>query len=233
MKVAIMQPYFLPYLGYFQLINAVDVFVIYDNIQFTKKGWIHRNRMLVEGESKLFTVPLKKDSDFLNVNERFLSNDFENTKIKLLRTIKNNYHKAPRFKEVYAVLEHILNFEDFNLFNFVYHSIVEICEFLSIDTKLVISSSLDINHDLTSKDKVLAICKNQTAIQYYNTYGGIELYDKQEFLNEGIILSFMKSKTINYIQFNKPFVPWLSILDVMMFNSKEEIRVMLNEYTLL
>ncbi len=98
MKVAIMQPYFLPYIGYFQLINAVDKFVIYDNIEFTKKGWINRNRILVNGKDEFISLPITKASDFLHANQRYLASNFENEKNKILRKIKESYRKAPYFK---------------------------------------------------------------------------------------------------------------------------------------
>jgi hypothetical protein len=136
-KVAIMQPYFFPYIGYFQLINAVDIFVVYDNIQFSKKGWFHRNRILVNGKDDFFTLPLKKDSDFLNVNQRSLSETWEHEKVKILRKIKENYRKAPHFTETMPLIEEIFGFANTNLFHFIYDSIVKICKILEIKTKLL------------------------------------------------------------------------------------------------
>lgn len=233
MKLAIMQPYFLPYIGYFQLIAAVDVFVVYDNIQFTKKGWIHRNRILSQGDSKLFTIPLKKDSDYLDIRQRIISADFKTFKDKLLRSLKNDYQNAPYFKSTYTLLENLLNYNDLNLFQFIYNSIVQICKTLNIRTEIVISSSLPIDHALTSQHKVIEICKHLKATHYLNTIGGLELYQKKDFLNEHIHLHFIKSQDIIYKQFQDTFVPWLSILDVMMFNTKEEITDMLNSYQLI
>ena len=89
MKLAIMQPYFFPYIGYFQLIKSVDEFVIYDNIQYTKKGWINRNRILVNGTDYLISLPLKKDSDYLNVVDRQLAESWEKDRTKLLTLITN------------------------------------------------------------------------------------------------------------------------------------------------
>ncbi len=83
MKLAIMQPYFFPYIGYFQLINTVDEFVVYDNIEFTKKGWINRNRILVNGKDEYITLPIKKDSDFLHVKDRFLAETWSKDSAKM------------------------------------------------------------------------------------------------------------------------------------------------------
>lgn len=227
-----MQPYFFPYIGYFQLINSVDEFIIYDNIQYTKKGWINRNRILVDGVEKLFTIPLKKDSDYLNVCEREISTDWNKDKLKVINQLKQ-YSKAPFFKDVYPLIEKCINNPNVNLFDFIYDSLVIINEYLGIKTNIVVSSSIDMNHSLKSQDKVIEICKKRNATKYINAIGGIDLYDKEVFLNNGIELNFIKSDPINYKQFNNEFVPWLSIIDVMMFNSKEEISKYLKSYTLI
>ncbi len=233
MKLAIMQPYFFPYIGYFQLINSVDVFVIYDNIQFTKKGWINRNRILVNQKDDYFTIPLKKDSDYLNINQRILSENWHADRKKILNKIKDSYRKSPFFEEVYPLFEKCLNNEESNLFDFVYFSLKETMNFLSINTKIIVSSSIQIDHKLKSEEKVLAICKELTASDYINPIGGIELYSKEQFELNNIKLHFQKSNQINYVQYNNEFIPWLSIIDVLMFNSKEAIKVYLNDYKLI
>lgn len=131
-SIAIMQPYFLPYIGYFQLINSVDEFVVYDNIQFTKRCWIHRNRILENGKDVFISLPLKKDSDYLNVNERYLADNFLEYKIKILNKIKNNYRRAPFYSTVHSLIERIFEYENHNLFEFVFNSIIEVCNFLGI-----------------------------------------------------------------------------------------------------
>ena len=156
MKIAIMQPYFFAYLGYFQLINAVDSFVIYDNIQYTKKGWINRNRYLLNGKDELFSIALKKDSDFLDVCERFISSEFNRQ--KLIAKFANAYAKAPCKGEVMPLLESIINYKANNLFEYIFNSVLKICEFLGIKTKFIVSSSINIDHEnLKGKDKVIAI----------------------------------------------------------------------------
>lgn len=231
MKLGIMQPYFLPYIGYFQLLNAVDKYVIYDNIQFTKKGWINRNRILQNGKDALITIPVEKDSDYLNICQRSVSSGFD--KKKLLNQIKESYRKAPYFDEVMPLTEEIVNYDDNNLFDYIYHSIVKICGYLKIDTKFIVSSTIDIDHSLKGQAKVIAICKALGATEYYNAIGGQELYSITDFEKENIKLNFVSSNPVEYKQFTNEFVPWLSILDVMMFNSTEEIKKMLNEYKLI
>jgi hypothetical protein len=233
MKLAIMQPYFMPYIGYFQLINSVDEFVIYDNIQYTKKGWINRNRVLVNGKDQLITLPIKKDSDYLNVVERELSESWGKDKGKMLNVIKSSYSKAPYFQETFELISKCLNNPEINLFRFIYDSIVLINSYLEIKTPIVISSTIDVDHTLKSQDKVLSLCKEQNADIYINSIGGVELYDKEVFKQNNIELNFIKSNPLQYKQFNNEFVSWLSIVDVMMFNSKEQIKKYLNNYTLI
>lgn len=230
-RVAIMQPYFLPYIGYFQLINAVDEFIIYDNIQFSKKGWFHRNRLLQNGKDEYFTLPLKKDSDFLVVNDRFLTENWESEKNKILRKIKENYRKAPFFEVSFPIIEEVFNFKNTNLFEFSFNSLKILCDWLDIKTSFIISSSLDIDHEtLRGEAKVMALCKAVNATHYVNPIGGLELYNGTNFKNNNLELSFIKSKPIVYQQFNENFVPWLSILDLMMFNSKDQIKLWLNDF---
>ncbi|MEQ8414716.1 MAG: WbqC family protein [Imperialibacter sp.] len=233
MKVAIMQPYFLPYVGYFQLINAVDKFVIYDNIEFTKKGWINRNRFLVNGGDEFFTLPLKKDSDYLQVKERLLADSFESDRAKILRKIKEAYRKAPFADKTYPILEDIFNYQSKNLFDYILNSVRIVCNQFGIQTEIVISSSIDINHQLRSESKVIEICKKIGASAYINPIGGVELYSSSKFALDGIELSFLKASPFEYSQFQNAFVPWLSILDVMMFVSVDEIvDRLINNYTL-
>ena len=231
-RLAIMQPYIFPYIGYFQLINSVDEFVIYDNIQFTKKGWINRNRILANGKDQLITIPLKKDSDYLDIVERELSESWEKDKNKILNVIKSSYNKAPYFQETFNIILECLNNPERNLFKFIYDSIILINEYLEIKTPIIISSSINADHALKSQDKVLSLCKAQKADVYINSIGGVKLYDKEIFKHKEIELNFIKSNPIEYKQFKNEFVPWLSIIDVLMFNSKDEIKNYLNEYTL-
>lgn len=234
MKVAVMQPYFLPYIGYFQLIKAVDKFVVYDNIEFTKKGWINRNRILVNGKDEYFTLPLKKDSDYLHIDKRRLAGSFEVEKNKILRKITACYKKAPFYQTVFPLVEKLFNENEENLFKFIYHSLIAVCEYLGIYTQLIISSSLQIDHQLKSQDKVIRICKTLNATQYINPIGGVELYSKKAFEENNIQLSFIKSNELKYDQLQSEFIPWLSILDVMMFNNKEKIQQYLqSDYTLI
>ncbi len=233
-KIAIMQPYFFPYIGYFQLIEKADVFVIYDEIKFTKKGWINRNRFLCQNKVNHFTLPLKKGSDYLNVSERFLSDDWETERLKLLNKIKSAYLKAPFFEQTYMLFKQCLYYDNKNLFDFIYNSVKLICNYLDINTEIKKSSELQIPNELKSVNKVKTICKRLQAKIYINPIGGIELYDKLDFLNDNLELLFLKARNISYLQFDNGFEPFLSILDVMMFNDVEKIKEMIkNEFEIL
>lgn len=232
MRLAIMQPYFMPYIGYFQLIAAVDQFIVYDNIKYTKKGWINRNRMLQNGNDVMFSLPLKGGSDSLDVCERELAADFNRD--KLLNQFRGAYRRAPYFEQTFPLVERIVRHEDSNLFRFLHHSIVETCGHLGITTKIRISSEIDIDHSLKSQDKVLALCKAAGANTYVNSIGGMELYSKEAFRAQGIELMFIRSKPFEYAQLGNEFVPWLSIIDVMMFNPIETVRTgITNNYELI
>ena len=224
-----MQPYFLPYIGYWQLMNAVDRFVVYDNIQYTKRGWINRNRILVNGQPQYFTLPLKHDSDFKNVDQRRLVDDWETYKWKLMRKITAVYKQAPFFKDTDEVLLDCFECANYNLFRFILNSLYMVKGYLDIHTPLIRSSTINIDHSLRGKDKVLAICKALGADRYINPCGGVELYDKQEFFNQDIELVFLKAEEHVYDQYAE-WVPWLSILDIMMFNQVETIQQMLSQF---
>ena len=232
MKLAIMQPYFFPYVGYFQLIAAVDLFIVYDNIKYTKKGWINRNRMLQNGKDVTFSLPLKNASDHLDVCERELAPDFKRE--KLLNQIKGAYRGAPYFSQAFRLVEEILRCEDNNLFGFLHHSIVKTSEHLGITTQIKRSSDIAIDHGLKNQDKVLALCEAVGAATYVNAIGGMELYSKEAFQEKSVDLKFIHSRPFEYAQFGDAFVPWMSIIDVMMFNPADTIRnCIANNYELI
>ncbi|MBI5482374.1 MAG: WbqC family protein [Deltaproteobacteria bacterium] len=222
MRLAIMQPYFLPYIGYFQLIGAVNEFITYDNIKYTKKGWINRNRMLRNGQDVMFTVPLTGASDHLTIVERELAAEFD--RAKLLSQFRGAYLRAPFFESTFPLIERVVNHPDNNLFRFLHNSIMEVCAHLGLKTKITVSSTVPIDPGLKNQDMVLAYCKAAGAETYVNAIGGVELYSKDVFREQGIELRFLKSRPFEYAQLGAPFVPWLSILDVLMFNPIEAVQ---------
>jgi hypothetical protein len=227
MRLAIMQPYFLPYIGYFQLIAAADVFIIYDSIKYTKKGWINRNRMLLNGAESTFSLPLKRDSDSLDIVEREIAAEYDPD--KFCQQIRGAYQRAPYFLTTFPIVEQALHCESRNLFEFIRHTLEVTCAFLDIHTEVRVSSTIPIADGLKGQDKVLALCKQVGAESYINSIGGMTLYSREAFLHQGIDLRFLQPRPLVYPQFSNDFVPWLSILDVMMFNPVATIRAQLRE----
>lgn len=229
--IGIMQPYFFPYIGYWQLINAVDRFVIYDNIQYTKKGWINRNYYLRNNRKTLFSINLEKASDYLDIRNRVISSEYKRE--KMLLHLQSAYKKAPMYSKAYAVIAEMIHFPSCNLFEYIYNSIIQICKYLDIKTEIIVSSSIRINHSLKSEDRVVALCKKLDGTRYINAINGRNLYSASRFANEGILLQFIKARQLEYTQWKEEiFTPCLSIIDLMMFNSKHEIAQMLLEYDL-
>ena len=230
MILGIMQPYFLPYIGYFQLMKAVDRYVIYDDVNYIKGGWINRNNLLVNGRKQLFTIALEGASPNKKINEIRIKDDFS----KFLRTVRMNYSKAPCFGAFMPVLERIAGFGDRKLARFIANSFHELASYLGFDTQFVVSSELEKDKSLCGQDKVIHICRLLRADTYYNAVGGRELYDAETFAANGIELKFLSSCLLPYPQLKThEFVPALSLLDVLMNNSVRETNDLLNAYALL
>ena len=232
MKLGIMQPYFVPYIGYWQLMNAVDKYVIYDDVNFIKGGWINRNSILVNGQPKYFNIPMIGASPFKLINEIGVNNDLQLIN-KNLRIIEAAYKKAPYYKDVYPIVEEILKCGKNDIAGYIEESFKVINKYLGISTELIVSSNLKKDCSLKGQDKVLQICGLLGATEYYNAVGGQELYSFDAFEKHGIKLKFLNTKEIIYDQFGQMFQPNLSIIDVMMFNSVEEIMTFLNEFELI
>jgi len=228
MRLAIMQPYLFPYLGYFQLIRAVDAFVVYDDVNYIKGGWINRNFILAEGDKQLITLPLQGASPNQLINQVTVGN----RQNKLIETIRHRYGKAPQFSAVFALVENILRQHEKNLARFLDYQLRQICDYLGLHPKWYVSSSLKKDNELRGQDKVLAICEELGATHYINVPGGKSLYDREAFAGRGMQLSFIQPKAVAYRQFGNEFTPNLSIIDVMMFNDKEQCAKLLEEYEL-
>lgn len=230
MRLGIMQPYFLPYIGYWQLLAAVDRYVVYDDVNFIKGGWIYRNRILVQGRAQYMNVRMSGSSSFKKINEvQVNASDIWRT--KLLRTVEMAYRKAPFFSEVFPLFEKIIRQQENNLAEFLFFSLQEVATFLHIDTQLILSSDVPQDRSLHGEERVLDICQSLGATEYINAIGGQALYQSEHFAARGITLHFLQSEAGPYLQFGEPFVSNLSILDVMMFNSPEKIQEMLDAYT--
>ena len=232
MKLGIMQPYFFPYLGYWQLLNAVDQYVIYDDVNFVKGGWINRNRILVQGAPQYLNLQMQGASPYKKILDLGV-NPSPVWKEKVLATLTMAYKRAPYYDEVFPILKETILCQELRLSTYVINSIRAVCGYLQIDTKLLLSSEMDQDRSLRGQDRVLDISKRLGANHYCNAIGGQELYSKEIFHKDGIELHFVKTHFVVYQQFKNEFVPGLSIIDVMMFNSPKEIQAMLEDYELL
>ncbi|MCI8567073.1 MAG: WbqC family protein [Lachnospiraceae bacterium] len=229
MNLAIMQPYFLPYIGYWQLLYAVDTFVIYDDVNYIKKGWINRNRLLEGGKPAFFQIDLKHVSQNKYINETERYQDMRQQS-KLLKRIAICYKKALFFEEIYPIIEHIILDTEMNLAKYLENSIRYLADYLDIQTNIINSSGLKKDRTLKGQEKIIDICKRLDAERYYNAIGGTSLYNKEIFSLHGIELRFLESLTVDYVQFNNEFIPSLSILDVLMFNGKEKTKEYLTKF---
>lgn len=225
-----MQPYFLPYIGYFQLMGAVDVFVAYDNIKYTKKGWINRNRFLRNGTDASFGVPIRHDSDRLDIAQRTIAPGFDRT--GLLAQLREAYRKAPHFAATWPLVTAVVETPEENLFGFLLQGLKLTRDHLGLRTPIVASSSIAADHSLRSQERVIAIAQSLGARTYVNAAGGADLYSREAFSEAGLDLRFLRSTVVHYPQAGAPFVPWLSIVDVLMFNGAERTHALLREYEL-
>ena len=232
MSIAIMQPYFFPYIGYFQLINAVDEFVFYDDVNFMKKSYINRNSILLNQKAFQFTVPLKEASQNKIIKDIEV---FTNQKWihDFLKTFEHAYKSAPFYQEVLQIVKTIFNSDYKNIAELSVITVTEVCKYLKIDSKFSISSQDYSNtKKLPKTERLIAIAKQSDKQTYVNGIGGRSLYSKKDFKAQNIDLVFLKTQDIKYEQFGNEFVPFLSILDVLMFNSKASVKDLLDKYTL-
>ncbi len=233
MKLAIMQPYLFPYIGYWQLIHAVDKFVILDDVNYIKRGYINRNSILINGNPYKFTIPIKKATQNKLIMETQLNFD-EQAKQKFLLMLQNAYKKAPYYGDVMPIMEQIINNPEEDLTAYIYNSLIKIAKYLQIDTEFLISSQIEKNNNLRAQDRIIEICKRVQTDVYINSCGGRELYDHESFKKEGMKLLFLdtRGEKVIYNQKNDSFEKNLSIIDVMMFNDIKTIRQFLEEYDL-
>jgi len=235
MKLALMQPYFFPYIGYFQLIHAVDTFIVYDTVTYIKNGWIKRNRYLLNDSVKYFSLSIKSASSHkLIIDTNIADEDDLHSKEKVTKTIKMAYSKAPYFNQVFPLLDMLIRDEEQNIANYNTQILRELCAYLEINTKILQGSNVLSASELTGQDRVIEICKIFDADHYVNPIGGIDLYESALFNEQGIKLSFLQtSDKIKYHQWNDTFTSNLSIIDILMFNSKSEVISLLEAFSII
>lgn len=228
MNLAVMQPYLFPYIGYFQLIYASDLFIIYDDVSYIKQGYINRNNILTPNGPVRFTVPVPGASSNKLISELSYSEDVT----KVLKTIQQSYSKSPYFNKVYPLLESILLYKNRDIAEICLKSYRDILEYLGLQRKFLKSSELDYDRSLSAKDRLISFSHKFGADCYINTPGGRELYNKPDFAKEAVDLKFIDSLPIQYDQGVEDFVPNLSIIDVLMNCSPERIISILKQYEL-
>lgn len=229
--IAIMQPYFLPYIGYFQLLAAVDKFVVLDDVNYINRGWINRNRLLLNGVAHTFTIPLRGASQNKLICEIELD-DAQGWREKLLRTIRQAYVRAPCYVPVYTLMENLINYPSPRLDEFLLNSIREVVHYLSLKVEIVNSSRFYNNARLKGQERILDICRQERADVYINPIGGVNLYDRANFSKQDLSLYFLRSRPVIYSQGKSEHVPWLSIMDVLMFNEPTAVKQLLAEMDL-
>lgn len=231
MKIAVMQPYLFPYIGYFQLFHAVNKFVVFDDVRFKKRGWINRNYILINGQKYLFTVPLSDSSQNKLIKDTKIIEDNKWRKF-FLRSIRLSYRKAPFFEEIFPIIECIITLNERSISKFILHSFYVLKEALGLNTEIIPTSAIYNNSELKGQYRILDICCQENANQYINLSGGIGLYNFELFQENAVKLLFLKSQLISYEQFTNNFVPSLSIIDVLMFNGFLKTRKFLLTYSL-
>jgi hypothetical protein len=234
-KVAIMQPYFFPYIGYFSLLKNTDEFIFLDTVQFIRHGWIERNRILKQGEGWLYVkVPLKSHSQNELIKDLKVDNS-QNWQQKILSQIEPYKKIAPHYQPVRSLVEELLanNYDDIVSLNKA--AVDAVCGYLGLGktTQVFSKMSLTIDEPHTADEWALNICKSLRGVdEYWNPPGGEEFFDKAKYEAAGIELHFLKPELAEYDQKRQAFETGLSIIDVMMFNSKEETNKMLDNYEL-
>lgn len=208
--------------------NLADTFVISDSMQYIKKGYINRNYILLNGERHRFTI------EVIGVHGTSLINEVNVGKNarKIISTIKHAYKNAPHFNDVFPMIEALLQNKETNIARYLGNSMQEIAKYLSMNTEFLYLSELQGETTLKSQDRTIDICKRVNADKYVNAIGGQSLYDKESFKREDIELEFLEVIDVEYKQFYNKFVPHLSIIDVLMFNSKEEVNKLLKLFVL-
>jgi len=228
MKLAVMQPYLFPYLGYFQLIYASDLFLIYDDVAYIKQGYINRNSILSPNGTTRFTIPVPGASSNKLISELEFSQDVSKT----LKTIEQSYSKAPWFEDVFPIIRGTLELSDRSITSVCQRSFEDIFSYLGVEKQFKKTSELDYDRSASARDRLVELCKQFGADCYINAPGGRKLYAKQDFAERGIDLKFVESFPVEYSQGKDEFVSNLSIIDVLMHCPPEEVIRLLSKYVL-
>lgn len=236
-KVGIMQPYFMPYIGYISLLKHCEIFILFDTVQFIRHGWIERNRMLKQNNNWLYIkVPLIKVNSQKTLIKECLIDNQQDWKLKILHQIKHYKNIAPNYNQVEKILMEIFEKDYDNIVSLNKASLEAISTYLGFKKKLQILSEMELNiiKPKAPDEWALNICKelNLPKIHYVNLIGGLNFFNRDKYTKENIEISFHKMNMHCYNQQRDYFESGLSILDLLMFNSVEEINKMLDDYEL-
>lgn len=223
-RVAIMQPYFLPYVGYFQLLNSVDEFVFYDDVNFIKGGWINRNDILLGNTRQRIVIPCLGASPNKMINE-VLIHKKDKKFAKTEKTLFQAYQKAKYFKNVLPILEKIFNSEEDRISHVAGTSVRLIAEYLNLDKTFHYSSeAFHRSRAMERGERLIEIVNELAGHTYINLIGGTQLYSQEIFQSGGLELKFLEPQIREYEQNSSNFHPSLSILDLLMNLSPEQVR---------
>ncbi|HUE91246.1 WbqC family protein [Pseudomonas sp.] len=228
MTLAVMQPYFFPYLGYFQLARSVEHFVFLDDVAFIKRGFIQRNRILLNGVPFQFSVAVRQASQNRAINEHEFVGDFS----VFHQQLRHAYARAPYFTEVFALVEALCHDHELNVAHKAAASVCLVFDYLGLPLQSSFASELALG-ELAGETRILAICRQMQAQAYHNAIGGRSLYDGHHFTEQGVQLRFVEPHLAAYPQAGGEFVAGLSILDVLMYNAPQDVCRMLDDYRLL
>lgn len=218
-----MQPYFLPYIGYFQLISKVDEFVFFDDVDFNRRGWIQRNFIESNGNQMRVGVPVAKVHLGTPIHQVRLADNFPKWRSGFLKTLQNRYSNAPHFGAVYAIIERDLE-ETIGLLAQLNISLIQsICHYVGLDQTFDSSRHYSSNSNLGGEARLIDICLQKRANEYVNAPNGRSLYDKVKFNMHQIKLLFLEPEIRSYSRMGADFIPHLSVLDMLMFIEPEKV----------
>lgn len=228
MNLAVMQPYLFPYIGYFQLIYASDLFMLFDDVAYIKKGYINRNSIMMDGQPFRFTVPVPGASQNKKIYELSYSSDVD----KVLKSIAQAYSKAQHFDSIYPMIERVLSQPVRDIADLCLISYEEIFSYLGVEKSFEKTSTINYNRDQLAENRIIDLCSRSNADHYINPIGGTDLYSRENFERRKLKLSFLKPELVEYKQLSNEFVSGLSIIDILMNCRPDEIRSLLSKYEL-
>jgi len=228
-----MQPYLFPYIGYFQLMAAVDRWVVYDDVTYIKRGWINRNNLKVNGQRCLFTVPVAGASQFQRICDVKLDAEgYDRWRVRFRRTLQQSYGHAPHFAEAFGLVDDVLSPGAQTIAELNLRGLLAVRAYVGLGAEIVPTSRRYGNQDLRGQNRILDICRREGADTYINAIGGTELYDGRTLSAQGVTLRFLEPDAVAYPQGGGGFVPHLSVIDAMMHNDRAKVRSLIQSYRL-